>query len=270
MDAFAPPADPTGPSARTPAGEIDVGAAVRTGFGALVGNLAHLIGVGVILIVVYIVSVCSCVLWIATLPWMMWGGMRWILSALDGASDLSKLWSAVQEDPMTAWIRGWGFLGVSFVVMLPLIAVGVGLAFAQQGSTPEMAAAWTLGSTLISASYTALIARFQLAWWYIVERRDGVMGSIERAWSDARSAAVPLALLTGAVTLANAPFQAANAYLGAWFQAMPPGQQLESMPMLYLGLFALSIPASLLGAVLMFAQGACYRQLYPTAPEVQV
>ncbi len=267
MNPFESPGfDGEGPST----GRIDIGAAIRTAASVALAQWTHLIAVWLILGLVYIVSVCSCVLWIATGPWMLWGTSRWVLSALDGKRDLSPLWTSVRDDPFTAWARGWGYMLLLVLVMVPILppSIYVGLQF--QGLDPMTATAYQGGIMAMAAAYGAITIRFQQSVWSIAERRHTVMDAVSTTWRETAESWAPLAALAVGWTLILSPIQLANTYASTYFSSLPLGQMMDAMPAFYAITFAVSA-LNTMGALLYFMiLGAAYRQLHPKPPEEPV
>ena len=117
---YAPPRPDILPS--TTAGGLNVSDAISTGLGGLTRNLPVLLGAGLVGLVIYYVSFCTCVGWIAVIPMLIFGGLRLLLAAVDGPASLTIFFDGFR-DPVPAFLRIWGLVLLWILATSPVICL---------------------------------------------------------------------------------------------------------------------------------------------------
>lgn len=264
MDPYSSPAD--GGEAL---GGISLTDALATGASAMLRNLISLIGTSLVLFLAYMASCCTLVGWIAVVPWLAMGYFQWALDAVDGKASLFTCFRRVADDPVTMLLRAWGIGLMMLVVGLPAGVIGASLGVLTLNATPEEAAAYALGLQIPTIVYYALIARFNLAMFYVAERRTPAVEAMTGSWKDTAGSWIPLAVIVVLMQAMLTPGNVAIQYASKWMEQGAlgnPDELLAMMGPMYGGLMLVSAFNALVGAYVFLVYAAAYRQLYPDAP----
>lgn len=268
MDGFAPPAeDPT----HQPTGTIDAGAALATGIAAAARNAFQIIAVLIYMVVAFTVSCCSVVLLPLTYPMIMWGVAAWTLSAIDGEGDLTLLWTSVTEDPVLVLKRGWAWLLLLMVAMIPLYVVIMPISFmSSMADSLQEALLWSLAQQIPTMLFMVLLFRHYQSFWLLVERRYATLDAISTNWQNTSPSWMPLAGLALLYSALGLPYQILVAWQSYELQQLPPAQMLDGIGMFYAVIYGGAGILSLIGMVMLFVFAAAHRQLYPEPPAERV
>jgi hypothetical protein len=247
-------------------GQIDFAHTLTEGTRAVFTNLPSFIGMGIVLFVTYIVSVCTCVGWMVLIPWVYWAGLRWCLDAVDGKASVGAMIRDILDDPFTTFLRGWGVLLVMMLVMLPSTLIGVAVGLNAPTLEPMRAGLVGAAIQLPSVIYGVMVVRLYPALFYVVERRTTTMGAFSSAWSDTAGSWAPLAALMALLYFIMTPQSVLNMYFTALMQTLPGTQMLDYFLPYYAMLLGGSLLASVLSMVWMCSLASAYRQMHPLPP----
>lgn len=266
MDDFSPPESDLG-SDGVPAGVVDAGAALSTGLSAFVGNLFHAIAVYVLMTVAFVISCCSLVLWIPVYPMLFWGVAHWALSAVDGKSDITLLWTSVLEDPMVVFLRGWAWFGLLILAFIPLYVVMIPLSMMSQGAGDlAIAMAYGLAMQVPTFLFMLVMIRYYQSFWVLVERRATTLDAISLGWSATARSWVPLAGLMTLYMAIGLPYQVLIQWQSYELQQLPPSQILNAMGPFYAVVYGGGAVMGLVGMAVLLVFAAAHRQLFPAPP----
>jgi hypothetical protein len=256
------------------AGELNVATAIADGVSALLANALPATGVAFVGLVAYIVSICTCVGWIAILPLLMWGMYAFVLEMVDGSAKVQTALSGV-EDFGRSFLSMWG-LGLLYLVLyLPPLAATVALIWPSLAETMATGqAADPLDMTwrgFVPMFLWSLVAvRFMLTPFYVVDQGLGVLEAFTSAWRITEGSWLKLIALQVVLTLLSLPAQILNVgaqILGQDVDPLDTAAQLENLP-LQLGMqgaiVVLSVVSGLLGLAIF---ASAYRQLAGPRPQ---
>jgi hypothetical protein len=253
-------------------GNLDLGAAVSDGLSALLRNLGPLLIAGVLLFVGYLVSLCTCVGWIALFPLMLYGMYRFQLEVIDGRGRLSTLWSGTERFA-DVFARMWGLILLYIVVSLPMLVLmapvlGWMLYEATQGREPDPVL-FTLAMMVPSVLIGLVLVRFMGAGFLVVESDIGPYEALTTSWSSTGAVWSKLIVLQLLIFLLQAPAQVLS--VGNQLLTRSWGDDPSSMTpdmlglsgVLSLGVFGWSMGMALVTSVIY---AAAYRQIFGRAP----
>lgn len=247
-------------------GRVDVVAALQGGTATAVRNVLPIAGGIVALVVVYLVSVCTCIGWLVTGPFMLHGLNRFMLSIVDGQPDFGELSSGVSgPDPMRVFLHGWGVILLLFVVLLPSIGVSAAIQVAQEQGMLDPMLGLALTS-LVGMAWAAVIAPLTYASYVWADRGLGAVESYTAAFEAFRPSWGPLVVLMVVMQLAYLPISLLGPYMQAQSEAMatvPPDQAFNALGMVFGLLGVMYAYMAVVGGISMCWTVTAYRQVIP-------
>lgn len=190
---------------------VDLGTVFTEGTSMAVRHVLQFLLAGFVLFAAYLVSICTCVGWIITLPYMVWGTYAFLLTVADGEARIDALWSGL-EDPGRVFLSGWGLIFCLVVIVSPTIGTAVATEFAvQEGMLP----AWSSSVVplVAGAAWGALIAPLTYAPLLWADGRAGVIASFTMAIDAFKGSWLQVALISVVLQLGMAPSSLASAWL---------------------------------------------------------
>ncbi len=213
-------------------GELDVAIAVYDGIGAAARNWYRFIAVGVIALIAYYASICTCIGWIVVLPLLMFGGYSFLVEAEAGEASIGTLFRGVGEHFGTAFLSMWGLMLCYIPITVPLIIAIATVMFWDGLPEPgEQQTTWTQVAALQAIGFVwgLAIVRLMLAPFFIVDQGHGALEAFSASWEVTEGNWLGLAALQILLLLLNTPSTVITNGWNIYMQALPPSQQIEVM-----------------------------------------
>ena len=246
---------------------VDLMVALRDGTGHALRHPLALFGAAVLAFVVYLVSVCTCVGWVATAPFLLRGLNRFMLSVVDGQPDFGAFTEGVNGDPLRVFLNGWGVLLVLFLLILPSMGLSFALEYAKGAGLIGPWVALGLGN-VVGLAWGAVIVPLSYASYLWADRDLGVMDAYKEAFEAFRPSWLPLIGLLVAMQLVMLP----PTLLGPYIQGLVETVQAhpEALDALAPMFGATALMYLWFGAALMLSMCwtiTAYRQVIPPASD---
>jgi len=245
---------------------VDLVAAVRDGTMTALRNVLPIGGGLFLVVLVYLASVCTCIGWMVSGPFMLHGMNRFMLSVVDGKPDFGAFTDGVTgPDPMRVFLHGWGVILLLMLLLVPSISVSIVVELAQEQGMVSSALGLTL-STVAGLLWAVVIAPLTYASYAWADRDLGALEAYTAAFAAFRPSWGALAALAVGLQVAFLPGVVIGPYMEAQSQAMatlPPDQALSGLGALFGLLGLLYGYMAVMGGVTMCWTLTAYRQVVP-------
>jgi hypothetical protein len=207
----------------------------------------------------YFASACTCVGWFAAVPLLSYGMVRMLLESQQGHTKVGTLWSGTQ-DFWAIFFSFWGLILVYGLMVMPTVGLSVGMTLAKVD--PLVATAITLP---LSVLYSLVLVRVHLAPFLLVDRKEGVLESIQRSWTETRPVWGKMIALQLLAFLLLSPTQVMGVGMQMLQQDQPavmdPEEALAQLyPMMALN-FGVLLISVVVGTLVWSIFASAYRQL---------